>query len=55
MKILALIFLILAISTKLIDVFLFGKERNPLTPLEWTLGLAINLPVYYILYIVATT
>lgn len=54
MKIVAIIFLAVMIISKIWEVFCFGKERRPLTPTIWLIGLIINLPAYWIFWEVAT-
>lgn len=54
MKIIAIIYLALIIISKCAGVFMFGKESPPHSPGYWLAGLILNLPIYWILWQVAT-
>lgn len=54
MKTIAIIYLTLIIIFKIVEVFMFGKERAPYSPTGWVVGLVLNFPVYWVLWQIAT-
>lgn len=50
MKIIAVIYFALYVLSLILQVFILGKERRPLTPVVWLFNLALTLPILFLLY-----
>lgn len=53
-KIVAIIYILLMVFSKIWEVFSFGQEREPYSPKLWLIGFILNLPIYWILIHVIT-
>lgn len=54
MKIIAIIYLVLAVLSYLFEPLLFGEERKPYSWQSWIFKLVFNAPLLWLLWVVAT-